>query len=93
MAQTKFIVIMAIYLIAIIYENDQQDATVQDNCSLAALQVSSDIFAHHQEHLNFIYSFWYYTRMSLSAGVMGELELTEVSSNSPMTPAGNDIRV
>ena len=30
--------------------------------SLAALHVSSDIFAHHQEHLN-----WYYTRMSLPA--------------------------
>ena len=31
-------------------------------CSLAALHVSSDIFAHHQEHLNCIYSLWYYTR-------------------------------
>jgi len=36
-------------------------------CSLAALHVSSDTFAHHQEHLNCIYSFWYYTRMSLPA--------------------------
>jgi len=43
--------------------------------SLAALHVSSDIFAHHQEHLNFFYSFWYYTRMSLPAGIMGVLEL------------------
>ena len=48
-------------------------------CSLAALHVSRDIFAHHQEHLNCIYNFWYYTRMSLLAGVM--------------TPAGNNIRV
>jgi len=48
-------------------------------CSLAALHVSSDIFAHHQEHLNCIYNFWYYTRMLLLAGVI--------------TPAGNDIRV
>jgi len=32
-------------------------------CSLAALHVSRDIFAHHQEHLNGIYSFWYYTRV------------------------------
>jgi hypothetical protein len=42
--------------------------------SLAAVHVSSDIFAHHQEHLNCIYSFWYYTRMSLPVGIMGELE-------------------
>ena len=32
-------------------------------CSLTALHVSSDIFAHHQEHHNCIYSFWYYPRM------------------------------
>ena len=44
-------------------------------CSLAALHVSIDIFAYHQEHLNCIYSFWCYTRKS-SAGFMGELELT-----------------
>ena len=44
------------------------------NYSLAALQVSSDIFAHHQEHLNCIYSFWYYTRMLLPVGIMGEVE-------------------
>jgi hypothetical protein len=43
--------------------------------SLAALHVSSDIFAHHQEYRNCIYSFWYYSRMSLPAGVMDELEL------------------
>jgi hypothetical protein len=42
--------------------------------SLAALHVSVDIFAHHQEHLNCIYSFWFYTHMSLPAGIMGELE-------------------
>jgi len=39
--------------------------------SLAALRVSSDIFAHHQEHLNCIYSFWFYSRAS-SAAVMAE---------------------
>jgi len=44
-------------------------------CSLTALHVSSNIFAHHQEHLNSIYSFWYYSRMSLPAGVLGELGL------------------
>ena len=42
--------------------------------SLAALHVASDISAHHQEHLNCIYSFWYYTRMLLPVGIMGELE-------------------
>jgi hypothetical protein len=33
--------------------------------SLAALHVLSNIFAHHQEHLNCIYSFWYYMHMLL----------------------------
>jgi hypothetical protein len=37
-------------------------------CSLTVLHVSSDIFAHHQEHLNCIYSVWYYSRMSWPAG-------------------------
>jgi hypothetical protein len=45
-------------------------------CSLTALHVSGDIFAHHQEHYNCIYSFWYYSRMWLPAGVMDELELS-----------------
>jgi len=30
-------------------------------CSLAPLHVSSDSFANYQEHLNCIYSLWYYT--------------------------------
>jgi hypothetical protein len=38
-------------------------------CSLTALHVSSDIFAHRQEHLNCNYSFWFYSRVS-SAVVM-----------------------
>ena len=44
-------------------------------CSLTAVRVSSDTFAHHQEHNNCIYSFWYYSRMWLPAGVMDESEL------------------
>jgi len=28
---------------------------------LTALHISSDIFAHHQEHLNCNYSFWFYS--------------------------------
>jgi len=36
------------------------------------------------------YRFWYYTRMSLPAGIMGVLER---SSNTPMIPAGSDRRV
>jgi len=38
-------------------------------CSLTAVRVSSDIFAHNQEHLNCIYSFWYYSHVSLLADV------------------------
>jgi hypothetical protein len=52
-------------------------------CSLNARHFSSDLIAHHQEHLNCIYSFWHYSRMSLPAGVMDDLD---------MTPAGSDIR-
>jgi len=39
-------------------------------CSLAAQHVSSDIIAHHQEHLNCSYSFWFYSRVTLSSAVM-----------------------
>jgi hypothetical protein len=56
-------------------------------CSLTALHFSSNTFAHHQEHFNCIYSFWYYSRLSLPVGIMDEL-----SSNSSTTPAGCDIR-
>jgi len=51
---------------------------------LAAVQVSSDIFAHHKEHLNCIYIFWYYTRMSCRPVSWA----THSSSNSPTTPDG-----
>ena len=44
--------------------------------SLVALRVSRDTFARHQEHLNCIYSLWYYTPELLPAGFMGEMELT-----------------
>jgi len=37
---------------------------------LTALHVSSDIIAHHQEHLNSSYSFWFYSLVSLSAAAM-----------------------
>jgi len=40
--------------------------------SLTALHISSDIFVHHQEHLNCIYIFWYYSRMSLPADVKAD---------------------
>jgi len=30
-------------------------------CSLPTLHVPSDTFAHHHEHLNCIYSLWYYS--------------------------------
>jgi hypothetical protein len=35
-------------------------------CSFTALHVSSYIFAHYQEDLNYNYSFWFYSRVSLS---------------------------
>jgi hypothetical protein len=57
--------------------------------SLTTLHVSSDIFAQHQEHLNYIYIFWYYSRIWLPAGAMDELELSSISS---MAPAGSHIR-
>jgi len=45
------------------YTNGQQHAAVWDNlllpCSLTAPHVSRDIIAHHQEHLNCSYSFWF----------------------------------
>jgi len=37
---------------------------------LVDLHVSSDIIAHHQEHLNCSYSLWFYSRVSLLAAVM-----------------------
>jgi hypothetical protein len=52
--------------------------------SLAALHVSSDIFAHHQEHLNCIYSFWYYTRMSLPAALRTKFYMYSFSGSLVM---------
>jgi hypothetical protein len=41
-------------------------------CSLSVLHVSSGIIARHQEQLNCIYSFWFYSRVSLSTAVMAQ---------------------
>jgi len=38
-------------------------------CFLVALHVSSDVIAYHQEHLKCSDSFWFYSRVSLSAAV------------------------
>ena len=53
-------------------------------CSLTALHVSSDIFAHLQEHLNSNYSFWFYSRVSLSAAVSSRhtIKMFDSTSNS-----------
>jgi hypothetical protein len=40
-------------------------------CSLTSLHVSSDIFTHHQEHLNCMYSFWCYSHASFSGWCRG----------------------
>jgi hypothetical protein len=60
-----------------IYGNDQQDVTVYDiflflgysTCFKRYFRLSSSGAS------KLYYSFWYYTRMSLSAGIMGVLEL------------------
>jgi hypothetical protein len=54
--------------------------------SLTALHVSTDILAHHQEHLNCIYSTWYYSVVDWCYGWVGTI------SNPFMTPTGSDIR-
>jgi hypothetical protein len=41
-------------------------------CFLAAQRVLSDVIARHQEHLSCSYSFWFYSRVLLSAAVMAE---------------------
>ena len=48
--------------------------------SLIALHVSSDIFAHHQVHLDCIYSFWYYSRVSLPAESRHQPATTHVNN-------------
>jgi len=56
--------------------------------SLAALHVSSDIFVHHQEHLNCITASGITHVMSLPAGIVGVLELcsnTRRNCCSPVT--------
>jgi len=57
--------------------------------SLAALHVSSDIFAHRQEHLNCITASGINTQVAAGwyHGSVG------TSSNTPMIPAGSDLRV
>ena len=42
--------------------------------SLTALHVSSDIFSHHQEHLDCNYDFCFYSRASLSAATMAVVD-------------------
>jgi len=41
--------------------------------SLAALHVASDFFCSSSGESKLYYSFWYYTRMSLLAGIVGVL--------------------
>ena len=75
----------------IIYENDQQDATVWDNLLFLGCSTRFErYFRSSSEASKLCYSFWYYTRMLLSAGIRGVLEL---SSKTTMIPAVSDIRV
>jgi len=64
----------------IIYENDQQDATVSDNLLfLGCWTCFERYFRSSSGASKLYYRFWYYTRMLLPAGIM--------------IPAGSDIRV
>jgi len=58
--------------------------------SLAALHVSSDIFVHHQEHLNCITAYGI-THVCRCQSV--SWECWNFSSNTHMIPAGSDIQV
>ena len=52
-------------------------------CVLAALHVSSDIFAHHQEHLHCIYTFWCYSHVSLHTTHVNNARSCIYSSDTP----------
>jgi hypothetical protein len=57
-----------------IYENDQQDATVYYNLLfLGCSPCLERYFRSSSGASKMYYSFWYYKRMSLSAGIMGVL--------------------
>ena len=60
---------------AIIYENDQQDAAVYDNLLFLGCSTCFErYFRSSSGASKLCYSFWYYTRMLLPAGIMGVLE-------------------
>jgi len=61
-------------------------------CSLTAVHVSSNIFAHHQEHLNCVYSFWYYSRVSLPAVVPATTHVNNTRSCKYSLDAPGDER-
>ena len=60
----------------IFYKNDQRHATEWNDLlfhySLDALHVSSDIIAHHQEHLNCNCSFRFHSHVLMSTAVVAE---------------------
>jgi hypothetical protein len=77
----------------IIYKNDQQDAPGVDNLLFLGCTTCFDrYFCSLSGASKLYYSFWYYTRMLLLAGIMGVLELMMsvptgtdgVSSNTPI---------
>ena len=58
-----------------IYENDQQDATVYDNLLFLGCSTCFELyFRSSSEASKMYYSFWYYTRISLPAGITGVFE-------------------
>jgi len=75
---TQFIyIILRHCLDEIIYENDQQDATVYDKLLfLVCSTCFKRYFLSSSGASKLHYRFWYYTRMSLPAGIVGVLELS-----------------
>jgi len=71
------------------YENDQQDATGWDNLLFLGCSTRFEqYFRSSSGASKLYYSFWYYTRMSLPAGIMGELELWLLAIKQPQNLYG-----
>jgi hypothetical protein len=65
------------------YENDHQDATVYDNLLfLGCSPCFERYFSSSSGASKLYYSFWYYTRMLLPAGIVGVLELFQHSHDT-----------
>jgi len=67
----------------IIYKNDQQDATVKDNLLFLGCSACFEpYFRSSSGASKLYYRFWYFTHMSLPAGIVGVLELFQHSHDT-----------